>query len=72
VITRNRRGVDNYYAWNATEGRWFLVQTNYDRDVPDPENDYRRIPAEQKLTKIGQENITYETLFGGCWDRSRI
>jgi len=46
VITRNRKGVDNYYALV------FRV-TNYDKDQPDPKNDYRRIAAE----KIGLENI---------------
>jgi len=47
VITRNRRGIDNYYALNATEGRWFLVQTNYDRDVPDQ----RMIIGESRLSR---------------------
>lgn len=28
------------------QNKSYLVQTNYDRDLPDPEDDYRRAPAE--------------------------
>jgi hypothetical protein len=47
VIERNRNGFHNYYT--LSEDVWFLVQTNYDRDVPDKMDDYRRIPAEQRM-----------------------
>jgi len=36
---------------------WFLVQTNYDRDHPDPKHDYRRIPAENKLKERGNKGL---------------
>ena len=47
VITRDRRGVYNISQIDVdSQDQWFLVQTNYDRDVPDSESDYRRVPAE--------------------------
>jgi len=41
---------------------WFIVQTNYDRNLPDPENDYRRVPVEERLKALGN-NITYQDLY---------
>jgi hypothetical protein len=41
---------------------WFLVQTNYDRNKEDPVDDFRRIPAEKKISNIGR-NITYQELY---------
>lgn len=43
VIERDIHGAHGYYQ--LTEERWYLVQTNYDRDIPDPPKDYRRVPA---------------------------
>lgn len=43
VIERDPGSVHNYYTLNETT--WFLVQTNYDRDQPDPFHDPRRIPV---------------------------
>jgi acid ceramidase/N-acylethanolamine-hydrolysing acid amidase len=39
-----------------------LVQTNYDRDIPDPKDDLRRTPAENRLRKVGN-NISEQVLF---------
>lgn len=47
VIERDVDAVHASYELNAE--RWFLVQTNYDRDHPDPKTDERRIPVEKKL-----------------------
>ena len=41
---------------------WFLVQTNYDRDEPDPVHDPRRIPVEKKLADRGNQGFTEEVL----------
>lgn len=41
---------------------WFLVITNYDRDLPDPSDDYRRIPAEQAIRQNGQAKFTADYL----------
>jgi len=51
VIERERRTINAYYTLNETN--WYLVQTNYDRNVSDPKSDYRRIPAEQKMNAMG-------------------
>lgn len=61
VITRGRSTVDNISTLNDDD--WFLVQTNYDRDLPDPADDYRRVPAEEKLKKIGKDNVDRNSLF---------
>jgi len=58
------------YPLDVDGGIWYLVQTNYDRNVPDPANDYRRIPAQNKLNAIGQSNITYDTLYYGVLAQS--
>ena len=43
VIEREVNSVHASYELNSTN--WFLVQTNYDRNQPDPKIDERRIPA---------------------------
>jgi len=53
VISRTRTGNENLFPLDAANGRWFIVQTNYDRNVPDPKNDSRRLPAEHRLEEIG-------------------
>jgi len=63
VLSRNRNGDQNIYPLDVPSGRWFIVQTNYDRNTPDPVNDTRRIPAEKRLESIGQGNITVDNLF---------
>ena len=66
VITRDRRGVYNVSQIDFdSQDQWFLVQTNYDRDVPDPSSDYRRVPAEQRMRGIGRKNMSLETLYNG-------
>jgi hypothetical protein len=42
------------------EKNWFLMITNYDRDLPDPADDRRRIPTEEKVKKNTQANFTPE------------
>ena len=55
IITRHRNTVHDIYTLDdaAKEGRSFVVQTNYDRDIPDPERDQRRIPAEKRMDALG-------------------
>jgi len=60
VIERDATSIHGFYQLNSTD--WFLVQTNYDRDVPDPIHDMRRIPAEMRLEKMGQ-SITIQQLY---------
>lgn len=42
--------------------QWFMVQTNHDRDQEDPLDDYRRIPAENKIKEVGKV-INFQGLF---------
>lgn len=44
VIEKDRDFVKQSFI--LTDETWFLVQTNYDRDIPDPKHDERRTPAE--------------------------
>lgn len=44
------------------QDNWFLVITNYDRDVPDPSDDRRRIPTEEKIKSNTQANFTPDYL----------
>ena len=58
------RDSDNIHAaYELSDSTWFLVQTNYDRDQPDPKDDQRRISAENRLIKIGNSNFNEQTLF---------
>lgn len=64
IITRDRNKVVNISNINEEiENEWFLVQTNYDRDQPDPEKDLRRLPAENRIKKIGKDQINLSDLF---------
>lgn len=64
VITRDRRGIANVSQINVDDpDQWFIVQTNYDRDLPDPKNDYRRVPAEKRMRDIGRDGINEKRMF---------
>ena len=49
-------------SYELTDERWFLVQTNYDRDEPEPLIDTRRVPAEKKMIERGNSNFHSEDL----------
>lgn len=55
VIARHRNTVHDVYTLDdaAKEGKSYVVQTNYDRDVPDPSRDQRRIPAQSRMDALG-------------------
>lgn len=60
VIEKDTNSTYAYYELSETN--WFLVQTNSDRDVPDPVYDPRRIPVELKLRERGNANFTEDTM----------
>ena len=60
VIERETDSTKAYYE--LSDYNWFLIQTNYDRDQPDPLHDPRRIPTEKKLAARGNANFTEQTL----------
>jgi hypothetical protein len=59
VIERDTNATHAFYQ--LSDETWFLVQTNYDRDQPEPVYDQRRIPMEHRVQKRGQ-NFTHETV----------
>ena len=61
VIERDSDAVHGFYTLNETN--WFLVQTNYDRDQPDPVHDPRRVAVENRIREHGQAGFTEHTLF---------
>lgn len=58
IITRNTEDSANWLGLGPD--RWYLVQTNTDNWLPDP--DGRRTTAEKALDAIGRENMTKENL----------
>jgi len=60
VIERDTNTTHAYYE--LSEKNWFLVQTNYDRDEPEPIYDQRRIPVEKKVQERGNKDFTEQTL----------
>ncbi|XP_006007644.1 N-acylethanolamine-hydrolyzing acid amidase-like [Latimeria chalumnae] len=62
VMTRSRLGPQDIWPLDSQNGRWFLVQTNYDHWTLPPKNDDRRTPAIRALNATGQSNIAVNTL----------
>lgn len=64
IITRDISGVANLSRLNSSDpDQWFMVQTNYDRNLPDPASDYRRIPAEERMRKIGRKDVNEQRIY---------
>ncbi|XP_018409050.1 PREDICTED: N-acylethanolamine-hydrolyzing acid amidase-like [Nanorana parkeri] len=63
AITRDRDGLADTLNLNASDGRWFLIQTNYDRGIPHPAHDNRMHFATQAMNSTGQENINKDSLY---------
>lgn len=61
VIERDVDSVHNFTELN--DKRWFIVQTNYDRDQPDPVHDPRRFPVEDRMNERGNIHFEEEDLF---------
>lgn len=59
VIERATNSTHAYYE--LTDSTWFLVQSNYDRDQPEPVYDQRRIPMERRVQDHGQK-FTVDTV----------
>lgn len=60
VIERDTEAVHAFYE--LTDDTWFIVQTNYDRDQPEPLHDPRRIPVEQRIKARGNVGFTEKEL----------
>jgi len=70
IISRNREDaadvwhLDQEKRKGTTQPTWFHVQTNYDPDEVEPSYDARREPAVNHLLKLGQKNLTSDSLLG--------
>lgn len=60
VVERDTATVHAFYE--LSEDNWFIIQTNYDRDYPDPLHDPRRIPVEKKMRERGNKDFKEQTL----------
>jgi len=58
VITRNRASVVDVWRLNATAGRWYVVETNYDHASAPPVGDDRRDPLIRALNSTGQTGMS--------------
>uniref|UniRef100_A0A2K5X677 Acid ceramidase n=1 Tax=Macaca fascicularis TaxID=9541 RepID=A0A2K5X677_MACFA len=63
VITRDRKESLDVYELDAKQGRWYVVQTNYDRWKNPFFLDDRRTPAKMCLNRTTQENISFENMY---------
>uniref|UniRef100_A0A8D0NYR4 Acid ceramidase n=1 Tax=Sus scrofa TaxID=9823 RepID=A0A8D0NYR4_PIG len=63
VITRDRKESLDVYELDPKQGRWYVVQTNYDRWKNTFFLDDRRTPAKICLNQTTQENISFATLY---------
>ncbi|KAL4461672.1 hypothetical protein ABPG72_007343 [Tetrahymena utriculariae] len=54
VIKSDREGV--HFQTTLSESTWFICQTNYDISQTNPQNDYRRVPCEQKMGLLKQNS----------------
>ena len=60
VVERSATEVHNITCLDPNT--WFLVQTNYDRNLPDPSGDARRTFAESYLNNLTQDNFNATSL----------
>jgi hypothetical protein len=65
VITRSRNSIHDIYELNSNI--WYIVHTNYDRNKQDPKKDYRRIPAQLKMDKIGVKQATEQNVMNNVF-----
>ena len=63
VITRNRLAADDIWNLDVSEGRWFLVETNYDHWTTPPPSDDRRDPAIKALNELGRAHVNLTSLY---------
>ncbi|KAM6149839.1 acid ceramidase [Erethizon dorsatum] len=63
VITRERKDSLDVYELDPKQGRWYVVQTNYDRWKNPLFLDDRRTPAQTCLKRTTQESLSFATLY---------
>lgn len=63
VITRDRTAAQDVWRLDADNGRWFLVETNYDHWLAPPKSDDRRDPAIKAMNDITRGGLNATSLF---------
>ncbi|XP_028932775.1 acid ceramidase [Ornithorhynchus anatinus] len=63
VITRDRKATVDVYELDALRGRWYVVQTNYDRWKRPFFLDDRRTPAMTCLNRTTQGRISFASVY---------
>jgi len=63
VITRDRIAALDIWRLKSFDGRWFLVETNYDHWEPPPKSDDRRDPAIKGMNETGRAGLSPSSLF---------
>ncbi|XP_077000460.1 acid ceramidase [Tamandua tetradactyla] len=63
VITRDRKQSMDLNELNPRQGKWYVVQTNYDHWKNPFFLDDRRTPAKMCLNRTTQEHISFATLY---------
>lgn len=67
VITRDQAKALDTQRLNATAGRWFLLETNYDNWVTPPPDDDRRDPGDRAMNAMTRAGISVKNLFKVLW-----
>ncbi len=63
VITRDRIAAVDLWFLDAYNGRWFLVETNYDHWVAPPASDNRRDPAIKGMNTLTRNGVGWGGLY---------
>ncbi|KAM8940523.1 acid ceramidase [Pelodytes ibericus] len=63
VITRSRESCLDIWDLDTKQGRWYVLETNYDHwKAPFPLDD-RRTPAMKCMDRTSQKNVSFETIY---------
>ncbi|XP_038059472.1 N-acylethanolamine-hydrolyzing acid amidase-like [Patiria miniata] len=62
VITRDRLTAVDVWRLDLSNGRWFVLETNYDHWEPPPKSDDRRDPGNKAMNAIGQDAIDLDAM----------
>ncbi|XP_006823041.1 N-acylethanolamine-hydrolyzing acid amidase-like [Saccoglossus kowalevskii] len=63
VITRDRLKAKDVWSLDPDNGRWYVVETNYDHWLPPPAGDDRRDPANKLMKAVGQKNVNGSAIY---------
>ena len=63
VITRDRASAKDLWRLDPDNGRWYLVETNYDHWQPPPSGDDRRDPAIKAMEETTRARLNATSLF---------